>query len=74
MLQNARITAFIVFWIIKEKSTGWGWGVKLPPTQIRVNIAFHNARLQGLALLKTNSNNIPFVTTYYDNVNNNKKV
>ena len=27
----------------------------------------------GPAPLKTNSNNIPFVTTYYDNVNNDKK-
>ena len=39
-----------------------------------INRAFRNARLQGPAPLKTNSNNIPFVTTYYDNVNNNEKV
>ena len=39
-----------------------------------INRAFRNARLQGPASLKTNSNNIPFVTTYYDNVNNNGKV
>ena len=38
-----------------------------------INRAFRNARLQGLAPLKTDSNNIPFVTTYYDNVNNNGK-
>ena len=29
-----------------------------------INRAFRNARLQGPAPLKTNSNNIPFVTTY----------
>ena len=39
-----------------------------------INRAYRNARLQGAAPLKTNSNNIPFVTTYYDNVNNNDKV
>ena len=39
-----------------------------------INRASCNARLQGPAPLKTNSNNIPFVTTYYDNVNNNEKV
>ena len=39
-----------------------------------INRAFRNARLQCSASLKTNSNNIPFVTTYFDNVNNNKKV
>ena len=39
-----------------------------------INRAFHTARLQGSAPLKTNSNNIPFVTTIYDNVNNNEKV
>ena len=39
-----------------------------------INRAFRNARPQGPAPLKTNSNNIPFVTTYYDNVNNNEKV
>ena len=38
-----------------------------------INRAFHNVRLQRPASLKTNSNNIPFVTTY-DNVNNNEKV
>ena len=37
------------------------------------NIAFCNARLQGTAPLKTNSNNIPFVTNH-ENVNNNEKV
>ena len=30
--------------------------------------------LKGPVSLKTNANNIPFVTTYYDNVNNNKEV
>ena len=39
-----------------------------------INRAFRNARLQGLAPLKTNSNNISFVITYYDNVNDNGKV
>ena len=39
-----------------------------------INRAFCDARLQGSAPLKTNSNNIPFVTTYYDNVNYNEKV
>ena len=39
-----------------------------------INRAFRNARLQGQAPLKTNPNNIPFVTTYHDNVNNNEKV
>ena len=38
-----------------------------------INRTFRNARLQGPAPLKTNSNNIPFVTTY-GNVNNNEKV
>ena len=37
------------------------------------NRAFRNSRLEGPALLKTNSNNNPFATTYYDNVNNNEK-
>ena len=39
-----------------------------------INRAFRNARLQGPVPFKTNSNNIPFVTTYYDNVNYNEKV
>ena len=39
-----------------------------------INGASRNAKLQGPAPLTTNSNNIPFVTTYYDNVNNNEKV
>ena len=30
-----------------------------------INRAFHNARLQGAAPLKANSNNIPLKTTYY---------
>ena len=38
-----------------------------------VNKAFLNGRLQSLAPLRTNSNNIAFVTTYYGNVNNNEK-
>ena len=42
--------------------------------EIIVDRAFRNARLQCLASIKTNSNNIPFVTTYFDNVNNNEKV
>ena len=39
-----------------------------------VNRAFRDAKLQGPAPVKTSSNNIPFVTTYYDNVNNNERV
>ena len=39
-----------------------------------VNKAFRNARLQGLAPLEIDSNNIAFVTTYYDNVNYNEKL
>ena len=39
-----------------------------------INRAFRNARLQGPAPLKTNSNNIIFVTTYYDHGNNKEKV
>ena len=39
-----------------------------------INRAFPNASLQGPAPLKTNLNNIPFVTAYYDNVNNNEKI
>ena len=50
----------------------WLKSIKYPKNDI--NRAFRNARLQGPASLKTNSNNIPFVTTYYDNVNNNGKV
>ena len=34
---------------------------------------FSNAKLQGPAPFKTNSNNIPFSPMYYDNVNNNEK-
>ena len=50
----------------------WLQSCKYPENVI--NRAFRNARLQGPAPLKTNSNNIPFVTTYYGNVNNNEKV
>ena len=39
-----------------------------------VKRAFGNAILQGTEPLKTNSNDIPFVTTYYNNVSNNEKV
>ena len=39
-----------------------------------INRAFRKARLEGPAPLKMNSNNIPFVTRYYDNVNDNEKV
>ena len=35
MLQNSRVTAFIVFELLRE--TNWGGGVISPPTQIRVN-------------------------------------
>ena len=50
----------------------WLKGCKYPENVI--NRAFPNARLQGPAPLKANPNNIPFVTTYYDNVNDNEKV
>ena len=39
-----------------------------------INRAFPGAGLQGLATLKTNSNNISSVTMYYENVSNNEKV
>ena len=38
-----------------------------------IDRAFRNARLQGAVPLKTHSNIVRFVTTYYDNVNNNEK-
>ena len=50
----------------------WLKSCKYP--EIVFNRAFRNARLQSPTSLKTNSNNIPFVKTYYDNVNNNEKV
>ena len=50
----------------------WFKSCKYPENVI--NRAFRNARLQGPVPFKTNSNNIPFVTTYYENVNNNEKV
>ena len=50
----------------------WLKSCKYPEKDI--NRAFRNAILQGPAPLKTNSNNILFVTTYYDNVNSNEKV
>ena len=50
----------------------WLRSFKYPGNSI--NRAFRNARLQGSAPLKTNLNNIPFVTTYYDNLNRNEKV
>ena len=34
-----------------------------------INRALRNARLQSPAPVQTNSNNIPFVRKYYDNVN-----
>ena len=50
----------------------WKKSCKYPENVI--NSAFRDARLQGLAPFKTNSNNISFVTTYYDNVNNDEKL
>ena len=50
-----------------------GWKV-VNTRQNVINRAFRTARLQGPAPFKTNSNNILFVTAYYDNVNNNEKV
>ena len=39
-----------------------------------INQSFHNAKLQGPAPFKDNSKNIPFVTTYYENIDNEKVV
>ena len=39
MLQNARATAFTVSELLRKKRKGEG-GVKLPPTQIRVNVKY----------------------------------
>ena len=39
-----------------------------------INRAYRNAKLQVLVPLKINLSNIPFLTAYYDNVNNNEKV
>ena len=58
--------------LILNELKNWLKNCKYPENGI--NRAFRNARLQGPAPLKTNSNNIPFVTSYYDNVNNNEKV
>ena len=58
--------------LILNELKNWLKNCKYPENVI--NRAFRNARLQSPAPLKTNSNNIPFVTSYYDNVNNNEKV
>ena len=39
-----------------------------------INQSFCNAKLQGPAPFKDNSKNIPFVTTYYENIDNEKVV
>ena len=57
-----------------NKLKNWLKSCKFPSPNNAINRAFHNARLQGPAPLKTNSNNIPFLTAYYDNVNNNEKI
>ena len=36
MLQNARVTAFIVSELLRENQRGGGWGGIIPATQIRV--------------------------------------
>ena len=43
MLQNSRVTVFTVFELLRENQLG---GVKLPPTQIRVNV---NTEIQSFA-------------------------
>ena len=35
-----------------------------------INQSFYNAKLQGPALVADNSENIPFVTAYYENIDN----
>ena len=39
-----------------------------------INQSFYNAKLQGPVLFTDNSKNIPFVTTYYENIDNEKVV
>ena len=39
-----------------------------------INQSFYNAKLQGPALAADNQENIPFVTTYYENIDNEKVV
>ena len=39
-----------------------------------INQSFYNAKLQGPALAVDNQENIPFVTTYYENIDNEKVV
>ena len=39
-----------------------------------INQSFYNSKLQGPALFTDNLKNIPFVTTYYENIGNEKVV
>ena len=39
-----------------------------------MNQSFYNAKLQGPEPFTDNSKNIPFVTTYYENIDNEKVV
>ena len=39
-----------------------------------INQSFYNAKLQGPVPFTDNSKNIPFVTTYYENIDNEKLV
>ena len=39
-----------------------------------MNQSFYNAKLQGPEPFTDNSKNIPFVTTYYENIDNKKAV
>ena len=70
----------IIVFVSNEKKTEYrlnelkNWLKSCKYSENVINTAFRNARLQGPAPLKTNSNNIPYVTTYYENVNNNEKV
>ena len=39
-----------------------------------INQSFYHAKLQGPAPFKDNPKNVPFVTTYYENIDNEKVV
>ena len=47
-----------------------GWLKECDYPEEVINRSFHNAKLQGPANQKINSKNIPFVTTYHENVDN----
>ena len=53
MLQNARVTTFIISELLRENQLGVGGGkITPPPTQIRVNLVSQNSLIQV---------NIPFM-------------